>query len=202
LKSAVYDAGMTHDPNAIPGDLPAPVDDGAAGHLPGTAVPPLALPATTGEPFRVDVTAPGTARLVLYAYPRTGRPGEDPLTPDWDMIPGARGCTPESCGFRDHAADLAAAGASVAGVSTQDTAYQAEAALRLGLPFPLLSDADFRLTDALGLPSFEAAGQRLLKRLTMIISGGVIEHVFYPVFPPDGHAGQVLSWLRAHRAHA
>jgi peroxiredoxin len=190
---------MTHDPNAAPGDLPAPADDGAARHLPGTAVPPLALPATTGEQFRVDVTAPGTARLVLYAYPRTGRPGEDPLTPDWDMIPGARGCTPESCGFRDHAGDLAAAGASVAGVSTQDTAYQAEAALRLGLPFPLLSDSDFRLTDALGLPSFEAAGQRLLKHLTMIISGGVIEHVFYPVFPPDTHAGEVLSWLRAHR---
>ena len=116
------------------------------------------------------------------------------------MIPGARGCTPESCGFRDHAGDLAAAGASVAGLSAQDTEYQAEAAHRLGLPFPLLSDADFRLTDALGLPWFEAAGQRLLKRLTMIISGGVIEHVFYPVFPPDTHASEVLSWLRAHRA--
>lgn len=193
-----YDSGVPRDPQTLPGDLPVPADDGAAAHLPGLTVPPLELPATTGELFRVDAAPPGAARLVLYAYPRTARPGEDPLTPDWDMIPGARGCTPEACGFRDHAADLAAAGAAVAGISTQDTGYQAEAARRLGLPFPLLSDAEFRLTRALGLPTFEAAGQKLLKRLTMIMSGGVIECVFYPVFPPDTHAAEVLSWLRAH----
>lgn len=189
---------MPHDPQALSDDLPAPADDGAAAHLPGSTVPPLRLRSTTGGLFRVDATPAGVSRLVLYAYPRTGRPGEDPLTPDWNVIPGARGCTPEACGFRDHAGDLAAAGAAVAGLSTQDTGYQAEAAERLGLPFPLLSDAEFRLTDALGLPTFEAAGHRLLKRLTLIISGGVIEHVFYPVFPPDTHAAEVLSWLQAN----
>lgn len=175
-----------------------PADDGGAAHLPGSQVPPLELPATTGGLFRVDAAPAGAARLVLYAYPRTARPGEEPLTPDWNVIPGARGCTPEACGFRDHAGELADAGAAVAGISAQDTAYQSEAVERLGLPFPLLSDAEFRLTDALGLPTFEAAGHRLLKRLTLIIRGGVIEHVFYPVFPPDAHAGEVLSWLRAN----
>lgn len=189
---------MPPDPQTLPDDLPAPADDGAASHLRGSKVPPLELPATTGGLFRVDAAPAGAARLVLYAYPRTARPGEGPLTPDWNLIPGARGCTPEACGFRDHAADLAAAGAAVAGLSVQDTDYQSEAAGRLGLPFPLLSDAEFRLTDALGLPTFEAAGHRLLKRLTLIIRGGVIEHVFYPVFPPDAHAAQVLSWLRAN----
>jgi peroxiredoxin len=181
----------------LPAELPAPVDDGAAAHLPGRALPALELVSTRGGAMRVDRVPAGASRLVLYAYPRTGRPGE-PLPDGWDAIPGARGCTPESCGFRDHAAELAAAGAAVAGVSTQDTAYQAEAARRLNLPFPLLSDADLRLTNALGLPTFEAAGMTLTKRLTLVIADGAVEHVFYPVFPPEGHATEVLDWLRAH----
>jgi peroxiredoxin len=189
---------MAHDPAALPDDLPAPVDDGAADHLPGAAVPSVPLPATDGR--LVDVRAASAGRrLVLYAYPRTGVPGEDPLTPEWDAIPGARGCTPESCAFRDHHADLAAAGADVVGLSTQDTAYQREAAGRLRLPFPLLSDARGELTAALRLPTFTAAGEVLLKRLTLVIRDGTIEHVFYPVFPPGGHAVEVLTWLRAHR---
>jgi peroxiredoxin len=190
---------MAFDPNLLPDDLPVPVDDGATAHLTGTAMPALELPCTDGTPVRVDRVPDGATRLVLYAYPRTGRPGEDPPVPDWDAIPGARGCTPESCGFRDHAAELAGAGAAVAGLSTQDTDYQAEAVRRLRLPFPLLSDMDLRLTQALRLPTFEAAGHRLLRRLTLVVRGGAVEHVFYPVFPPDRHAEQVLDWLTAHQ---
>jgi peroxiredoxin len=189
---------MAREGNALPSDLPRPVDDGAADHLIGMAMPALRLPATTGEDVRVDVVPAGAQRLVVYAYPRTAPPGEDPLTPDWDTIPGARGCTPEACGFRDHAADLRAAGAVVAGLSTQDTAFQREVVDRLRLPFPLLSDAELRLARALDLPTFEAAGQTLLKRLTLVVGGGVIEHAFYPVFPPDTHAADVLSWLESH----
>ncbi|MGH3319658.1 MAG: peroxiredoxin [Streptosporangiaceae bacterium] len=188
---------MPPDPTAVPDNLPTPEDDGAADHLGGLTVPPVALPSTGGAQVRLDTIPEGCERLVVYAYPRTGRPGEEPLVPDWDAIPGARGCTPESCGFRDHAAELRAAGAAVLGVSTQDTAYQREAAERLRLPFPLLSDADLRLTRALRLPTFTAAGQQLLKRLTLVVRGGTIEHVFYPVFPPDTHAEEVLAWLRA-----
>jgi peroxiredoxin len=188
---------MSADPNVLPGDLPRPVDDGAAAHLPGLAMPALALPATDGTDVRVDVVPAPATRLVLYAYPRTAVPGQDPLVPGWDAIPGARGCTPEACAFRDHAADLAALGAAVAGVSTQDTAYQREAATRLRLPFPLLSDADLRLASALRLPTFEAGGLTLLARTTLVVRDGVIEHVFYPVFPPDQHARQVLDWLGA-----
>lgn len=189
---------MNHDPNVLPSDLPVPVDDGAADHLTGLAMPSVALFSTDGRTMRVDVVPDGADRLVLYAYPRTGRPGEPPVTPDWDLIPGARGCTPESCGFRDHAADLWAAGAAVFGLSTQDTAYQREAAERLHLPFPLLSDADLVLTRALRLPTFSVAGQILLVRLTLIVRAASIEYVFYPVFPPDTHAAEVLAWLRAH----
>ena len=188
---------MSQNPYSLPGDLPEPEDDGAADHLPGTVMPPLVLPSTDGGAVRVDIAPEEAERLVLYAYPRTGRPGEASLTSDWDSIPGARGCTPESCGFRDHAGELRSAGAAVAGLSTQDTAYQQEAADRLRLPFPLLSDADLTLTEALELPTFTVAGQTLLKRLTLIVRSGVIEHVFYPVFPPDAHAASVLEWLRA-----
>lgn len=187
---------MPDDLRNLPADLPVPADDGAAAHLPGRAVPAIELPSTQGGAMRVDRVPAGASRLVLYAYPRTGRPGE-PGPPGWDAIPGARGCTPESCGFRDHAADLAAAGAAVAGVSAQDTAEQAEAARRLGLPFPLLSDAGLTLAAALGLPTFEVAGMTLLKRLTLVIADGSVEHAFYPVFPPDRHADEVLAWLRA-----
>jgi peroxiredoxin len=161
-------------------------------------MPPIALRTTTGEEMRVDFTPGDAERLVLYAYPRTGRPDEAPLTPDWDLIPGARGCTPESCGFRDHAADLRAAGADVAGLSTQDSDYQREVVDRLHLPFPLLSDAGLELTRTLDLPTFTVGGQVLLKRFTLVVREGTIEHVFYPVFPPDEHASVVLEWLRAH----
>ena len=138
--------------------------------------------------------------LVVYAYPRTGWPGAA-LPPGWDEIPGARGCTPESCGFRDHAGDLADAGAAVVGLSTQSTAYQQEAAERLNLPFPLLSDADLTLTRALELPTFtvdleDGSPATLLMRLTLVIREGQIVHAFYPVFPPDRHAERVLEWLR------
>jgi peroxiredoxin len=189
---------MNRDLQRLPSDLPVPVDDGAAAHLPGTAMPAIGLPSTDGDTFRVDVTPDGSRRLVIYAYPRTGRPGEDPLVADWDAIPGARGCTPEACGFRDHAADLNGAGAAVAGLSTQDSDYQREAAGRLRLPFPLLSDAELRLTAALNLPTFEAGGQTLLKRVTLVVRDRRIEHVFYPVFPPDTHAATVLRWLTAN----
>jgi peroxiredoxin len=184
-----------HEPAVLPDDLPRPVDDGAADHLPGRRLPRVALPSTSGEP--VDLSGlPG--RTVVYAYPRTGRPGQDPLVADWDEIPGARGCTPEACSFRDHHAELAAAGARVVGVSTQDLDDQHEAASRLRLPYPLLSDADLRLARALDLPTFEAGGQVLLRRLTLVVRDGVVEHVWYPVFPPDSHAQEVLWWLQAN----
>ena len=188
---------MIIDPTVLPEGLPEPEDDGAASHLVGRPMPALALPSTSGAMVRVDLAPEDADRLVLYAYPRTGRPGEPPLTPDWDLIPGARGCTPESCGFRDHAAELADAGAAVVGVSTQPTNDQREVAERLGLPFPLLSDGDLELTHALGLPTHIVAGHTLVRRLTLVVRDSRIEHVFYPVFPPDTHAGNVLAWLLA-----
>ena len=132
---------------------------------------------------------------MLYVYPRTGAPGE-PVSAEWDAIPGARGCTPEACAFRDHHAELLDAGAEVFGLSTQDTPYQREAAERLRLPFPLLSDAGLELTRALRLPTFQAGGETLLRRLTLVLRDGAVEHVFYPVFPPDAHAAEVLAWLK------
>jgi peroxiredoxin len=184
------------DPMTLPADLPEPVDDGAADHLPGAAVPELALPATDGQTVRLSRAR--SPRTVVYAYPRTGRPGEPSLVDDWDLIPGARGCTPESCGFRDHHDELAGLGAAVFGLSTQTTEYQRELVDRLELPFAILSDSELALTGALRLPSFEVAGQTLLKRHTLVIHAARIEHVFYPVFPPDRHAAEVLAWLRQH----
>ncbi len=185
---------MPFDPTVLPVDLPRPVDDGAADHLPGLALPSVPLPATNGDMVDLRSAAPGR-RLVVFAYPRTGRPGEDSLVADWDAIPGARGCTPEASGFRDQYGDFAAAGAEVVGLSTQDSGYQQEAVQRLGLPFPLLSDDQLLLTRALRLPTIEVAGFDLLRRLTMVVGDGVVEHVFYPVFPPDTHAAEVLAWL-------
>lgn len=174
--------------------LPVPQDDGAADHLGGMAMPSIALPATDGT--RVDLSALA-GRSIVYAYPRTGRPNT-PNPDGWDMIPGARGCSPQSCAFRDHHTELRALGVGhLFGLSTQDTAYQAEAAGRLHLPFPLLSDADLALTRALDLPVFETAGMVLLKRLTLVIDGGRITRVFYPVFPPDRSAADVVDWLAA-----
>lgn len=195
---------MQRDFSTLPEDLPRPVDDGAGDHLVGMLMPSLALPSTRGDSIRVDVVPEGFARLVIYAFPMTGIPGVE-LPPGWDEIPGARGCTPESCGFRDHAADLAREGASVVGLSTQSSAYQREVAERLTLSFPLLSDSGLQLTRALRLPAFsldlapdyDGGGRTtLLKRLTMVVRAGVVEHVFYPVFPPDRHAEEVLVWLR------
>jgi len=177
-------------------NLPVPTDDGAADHLRGSRVPDIALPATDGR--QISLAPIPDRRIVLYAYPRTGRPGEEPLVDDWDLIPGARGCTPETCGFRDHHAELQAAGAEVFGLSTQDTPYQRELSTRLRLPFPILSDADLRLTHAWCLPSFRVAGQTLLRRLTLVLRDGCVEHLWYPVFPPDGHADVVLTWLRSN----
>lgn len=179
----------------LPDDLPVPKDDGAAGHLPGTAMPDIALPATSGGAVRL----PGLERrTVIYAFPRTGVPDEPVFFEGWEQIPGARGCTPQSCAFRDHHAELQAAGADVFGLSTQDTAFQRDAVQRLHLPFALLSDDRLELTRALNLPTFEVNGLTLLKRLTLIVRNSRIEHVFYPVFPPDAHASEVLDWINAH----
>jgi len=184
-----------YDPTILPAGLPIPVDDGAADHLRGSRVPDVTLPATDGR--RVNLASISGKRIVVYAYPRTGRPDEPPLVDEWDSIPGARGCTPETCGFRDQHAELRAAGADVFGLSTQDTAYQKELVTRLSLPFAILSDARLELTRAWNLPRFEAAGQILLRRLTLVIKDGEVEHVWYPVFPPDRHADEVLAWLAA-----
>ena len=172
--------------------IPAPLDDGAARHLTGIRMPSIPLPATDGT--TIDLSAlPG--RVVVYAYPRTGIPGVENL-PGWDLIPGARGCSPQSCAFRDHCAELKHLGVSrLFGLSTQDTAYQREAAERLHLPFPILSDERLHLARAIRLPTFDISGMTLLKRLTMVIKDGIVEHVFYPVFPPDRNAGDVLAWL-------
>ena len=177
--------------------IPAPLEDGAADHLTGARLPSVALKAT--DATRIDLSSL-TGRTVVYAYPRTGEPGV-PVPKDWDLIPGARGCTPQSCAFRDQFADLKALGVDhLFGLSTQDTAYQREVVERLHLPFPLLSDEHLTLTRALDLPTFETSGMVLLKRLTMVIQDGVIEHVFYPVFPPDRNAADVVAWLQANRA--
>ncbi|MFE9854688.1 redoxin domain-containing protein [Streptomyces sp. NPDC005780] len=178
----------------LPADLPAPEDDGAATHLPGRPVPDVELPDTTGG--TVALGALGEGRAIVYCYPLTGRPDTD-LPEGWNTIPGARGCTSEACDFRDHHDDLKAAGAThVFGLSSQDTAYQQEVVERLRLPFPMLSDTGFRLSALLGLPTFRADGVQLYKRITLVIRDGVIEHVFYPVFPPNTHAQRVLEWLR------
>jgi len=186
----------THNPNILPPDLPVPEDDGAARHLAGMRMPSVVLAATDGT--QVDL-ARLAGRTVVYIYPRTGRPGVA-LPEGWDAIPGARGCTPQSCSFRDHFAELRGLGvAHLFGLSTQDTGYQREAVERLHLPFAILSDAELRLTRELGLPTFVVAGMTLLKRMVLIIDDGVIVKVLYPVFPPDESAAVVVSWLRASR---
>jgi peroxiredoxin len=180
------------DIHTLPEDLPVPEDDGAADHLLNAVVPPIALRATVGDTVRLD-DIQGTT--ILFCYPRTGRPDEE-LPPGWNAIPGARGCTPEACGFRDAHAQFADAGTRVLALSTQSSEYQREMAERLHLPFPVLSDEALELTNALRLPTFETSGWTLLKRLTLVIEDGRIRHVFYPVFPPDSHAAEVLDWLR------
>jgi peroxiredoxin len=189
----VTEAPGTHNPQVLPSDIPVPQDDGAARHLSRTKLPDLALPATDGASVNLAKLA---GRTVIYIYPRTGVPGIDPPA-GWDAIPGARGCTPQSCSFRDHFAELKSLGvARVFGLSTQDTAYQQEAATRLHLPFPILSDEKLALAEALKLPTFSAAGMTLLKRMALVIDDGVITKAFYPVFPPDQSAAQVIAWIQ------
>jgi peroxiredoxin len=200
---------MSGDYSQLPDDLPVPIDDGAADGLVGQAVPSLALPATSGSRsvaggrsagsaaddsgFRLDELAGGL--LVAYVYPMTGTPGV-PLPHGWDDIPGARGCTPQSCAYRDALGDFERLGARVVGISAQTPAEQAEFAAREHIPFPLLSDDGLRLREALGLPTFEVEGRTLYRRLTFVAEAGRIVKVFYPVFPPDRDAGEVLGWLR------
>jgi peroxiredoxin len=184
---------MGVDPYVLPEGLPVPEDDGATDHLLGLAVPSLRLESSAGP---VDLAELAAGLGVLYVYPRSGRPDE-PLLPGWNKIPGARGCTPQSCGFRDHAAELRALGAEVAGLSAQSLDEQLEFAERNAMPFPVISDPELRLRDALGLPTFTVAGLELYKRLALIARDGVIEKVFYPVFPPDRNAADVVAWLAA-----
>ncbi len=191
--AAQKDQPVHQDPfMTLPPNLPVPKDDGAARHLTGMRVPSITLTSTGNR--RVNLAELARERTVIYCYPRTGAPGQ-PVPATWDAIPGARGCTPESCGFRDHYHALMALHVHLYGLSTQTTDYQREAVERLHLPFEILSDADFALTDALRLPTFEFEGVRLLKRLTLVVSDGKIEKVFYPIFPPDKHAEEVIAWL-------
>jgi peroxiredoxin len=177
----------------LPPNLPVPEDDGAAAHLEGLRIPSIALKATTGG--AVDLSrVPG--RVVVFAFPRTGRPNQPPLAPDWDMIPGARGCTPQTCRFRDLAADFARLNTRIYGLSTQRPGYQKEMAERLHLHFPVLSDAELALMQAMRLPNMEVSGHVLLKRLAWVAESGVIRKIFYPVFPPDKNADEVLAWLK------
>ncbi len=180
----------------LPAGLPIPEDDGACAHLLGKHLPHLSLASTSGLPINLSQCP---AVSVLYAYPLTGRPGV-PLPPGWDEIPGARGCTPESCAFRDHHAEIRQLGAEVFGLSTQATDYQKEVHERLHLSFDLLSDEAFTFTDALSLPAFSVASMRLLRRVTLISFSGVIERVFYPIFPPDRHPAEVVSYLKTRNA--
>ena len=189
------EAPGAHDPTYLPPDIPVPQDDGAARHLAGMKLPDLALPATRGGAINLAWLS---GRTVLYIYPRTGVPGVD-APPGWDDIPGARGCTPQSCGFRDHFAELKGLGvAHLFGLSTQDTDYQREVAARLHLPFAILSDDKLAFARALKLPTFTTSGMTLIKRMALVIDDRVIAKVFYPVFPPDQNAAEVIAWLRGN----
>jgi peroxiredoxin len=187
---------MLPQPDPLPVDLPVPADDGAARHLPRRTLPRLALQATDGSRVRLDRVSAG--RWVLFIYPSTGKPGAD-IPPGWNEIPGARGCSQEACSFRDSLNALKAAGAArVFALSTDPSEYQHELVRRLHLPYRMLSDPRRSLGQALDLPTFEANGMTLYKRLTMIVRDNTIEHVFYPIFPPNMHASEVLDWLRAN----
>ncbi|MGI9123100.1 MAG: peroxiredoxin [Rubrobacter sp.] len=178
----------------VPQSRPEPEDDGACDHLPGMRMPSVSLRSTAGDLIDLSTL---TGTTVVYCYPLTGRPDRD-LPPGWDDIPGARGCTPQSCSFRDHHAELGEFGATVFGLSTQNTVYQREAEERLHLPFRLLSDEELEFARALELPTFESEGVTLIKRLTLVIGDGMIRYVFYPVFPPGRNAEVVLRWLAEH----
>ena len=179
----------------LPEGLPVPVDDGACDHLVDTAVPEVTLDSTHGP---VDLRELGAELAVLYVYPRTGLPGR-PTPEEWNAIPGARGCTPQSCGFRDHAAELADLGARVAGLSAQTLPEQEEFAQREHMPFPVIADPGRRLGAALRLPTFEFEGMELYRRVTLVLAAGRVTKVFYPVFPPDRSAADVVAWLVGSR---
>ncbi len=181
----------------LPAGLPVPLDDGACDHLPGMTMPSIPLRSTNDRV--IDLSRMTSGRVIVYAYPRTGTPDKS-VPPEWDEIPGARGCTPQSCSMRDHYRELQSLGAEVFGLSTQSSEYQKEMAARLHLPFEVLSDERLALTHALNLPTFEFNGMTLIKRLTMVLKNGKIEKVFYPVFPPDKHGEQIVMWLRRKRA--
>jgi peroxiredoxin len=183
----------------LPANLPVPLDDGACDHLPGMKVPSIGLQSTKGR--MVNLGEPSSERVIVYAYPRTGAPGTT-VPSNWDEIPGARGCTPQSCSMRDHYKDVKALDAEVFGLSTQTTEYQKEVVERLHLPFEILSDVDLKLAHALNLPTFTFDGMILIKRLTLVVKDGKIEKVFYPVFPPDKHGEQVVAWLKRKRGIA
>ena len=183
-----------HDPTQLPSDLPRPEDDGACDHLIGRPLHAIAMPSTAGGTLDLATRA---GRTVVYCFPRAGRPDVS-LPEGWNDIPGARGCTPQSLAFRDQHDDIRALHADVVGISTQTPEDQAEIAERLNLPFPLLSDAEHRLARSLGLPMFEVEGMTMIRRLTLIVTEGIVDHVFYPVFPPDKAAEEVVVWLLAH----
>lgn len=193
-KSSPDTMSQPQDPNQLPGDLPRPEDDGACDHLIGRPLHAISLPSTSGG--KLDI-ATRPDRTVIYCFPRAGRP-DVPLPEGWNDIPGARGCTPQSLAFRDQYDDIKALHADVVGISTQTPEEQTEIAERLGLPFPLLSDAERRFTASLDLPTFDVEGSVLIKRLTLIVTEGIIDHVFYPVFPPDKATEEVIVWLLAH----
>ena len=177
----------------LPSDLPVPIDDGSCDHLTGMFLPSLDLTGTDGSIVNLSTL---TGLSVVFAYPRTGQPGRPPLIANWNDVPGARGCTPQTCGYRDLYPDFAALGCRVFGLSTQTTEYQREMSERLKLPFSVLSDTNLQLTHTLSLPSFQAAGQILIKRMSWIVIDGRIVKLWYPVFPPDHNAAEVLNWLR------
>lgn len=197
MKNEAHNAVRTDNLHSLPQDLPVPENDGACDHLAGLEWPPIALPSTRGA--HVSLREVDADWVVVYFYPRTGRPDEDPPggMAAWNSIPGARGCTPQACSYRDRHRELTELGAEVFGVSTQDTEYQREAADRLHLPFQLLSDARLDVARALTLPTFEFAGMTLIKRLTLILRRGRIVRCFYPVFPPDSDAERILEYLRS-----
>jgi len=184
--------------NELPPNLPIPTDDGAANHLKGMRLPQLALKATNGATIQLGEIK---NKLVIYCYPMTGQPNV-PLPEGWDQIPGARGCTPQSCSFRDHYQELQALGAEVVGLSVQSTEYQKEMADRLHLPFPVVSDVNYEFQKALNMPTFVAAGMTLLKRITLIANNGVIEAVHYPIFPSDSDPSWVIDYLNSHKGYS
>jgi peroxiredoxin len=178
-----------------PSDLPKPQDDGACNHLTSLEIPSISLPPTSNPSNPVNISQlPGLT--VIFCYPRTGAPGEV-VPPAWDSIPGARGCTPQACSFRDNLPQLKSLGVTqLYGLSTQDSQYQQEVHTRLHLPYDLLSDEKLEFQRALNLPTFEWEGHNLIRRLTLAIEDGKVVKWWYPIFPPDSNVSHVIEWLK------